>query len=316
MSVSARPLRVATGAALAALLIASSAPAAGATVAVESTTECPTAADVAAQIERFVPPETPMGYRLILSAGSSPESLQVSLLDRGGDVVRQRTTPLLETCAALAEEIAVLAATWIGELPAPEVRVLDAAPVQPPVAPAATAPVLAESVHDDAQPEPGQSGLAISAGAGVSTPATFWIAPALTVRALWHARGGDAPFLAAGLFANLPRAQTFAEGTPSEFQDYWYRLRITAAAGYRWQSGRFHLSLEAPVTIEIDGRSVDGASTLHGLDFDALGLDALERVGISPRDSMLAAGDCVADRPRTVLEAVRAGIRAAKRALA
>jgi glycerol-3-phosphate dehydrogenase subunit B len=53
------------------------------------------------------------------------------------------------------------------------------------------------------------------------------------------------------------------------------------------------------------------------VDFSASGLGALERVGILADDvrvagapGLLVAGDVVAARPRTVLEAVRAGVRA------
>lgn len=84
----------------------------------------------------------------------------------------------------------------------------------------------------------------------------------------------------------------------------------------------FRLSLRAPVRFELDGKELDAASTLHGVDFDALGLRALERVGVAsdgPRavgqTTLFVAGDVVAARPRTVLEAARAGIAAARAAL-
>ncbi len=59
------------------------------------------------------------------------------------------------------------------------------------------------------------------------------------------------------------------------------------------------------------------------MDFDRRGFGTLERIGIAVdgsavrgADDMYAAGDCVAGRPRTVLEAASAGIAAARRALA
>jgi glycine/D-amino acid oxidase-like deaminating enzyme len=91
--------------------------------------------------------------------------------------------------------------------------------------------------------------------------------------------------------------------------------------GHRGGAG-FRLSLGAPVPFELDGNELDAASTLHGVDFEALGLGALERVGVAsdgPRvvgqTTLFVAGDVVAARPRTVLEAARAGIAAARAAL-
>lgn len=83
----------------------------------------------------------------------------------------------------------------------------------------------------------------------------------------------------------------------------------------------FHASVEGPLPLELDGVPVDRVSTLHGVDFQAKGLRALERVGIAAQGSsvrgierLFVAGDCVADRPRTVLEAARAGIAAGRAA--
>ncbi len=80
----------------------------------------------------------------------------------------------------------------------------------------------------------------------------------------------------------------------------------------------FHLSLRAPVRFELDGEELDGVSSLHGVDFEARGLDVLERVGVLStaeqvrgQRGLFVAGDAAAGRPRTVLEAVRSGIAAA-----
>lgn len=85
----------------------------------------------------------------------------------------------------------------------------------------------------------------------------------------------------------------------------------------------FHLSLEAPFGLELDGAPLDRVSSLHGIDFGVHGLGVLERVGIAVDPSCavrgsegaFAAGDCVAGRPRTVLEAMRTGLAAARAAL-
>jgi glycerol-3-phosphate dehydrogenase subunit B len=84
----------------------------------------------------------------------------------------------------------------------------------------------------------------------------------------------------------------------------------------------FKLSLEAPVRFELDGHDLDAPSTLHGIDFQAHGLAALQRIGIATdgvrvqgQAKLFAAGDVVSARPRTVLEAIRAGLAAARAAL-
>jgi glycerol-3-phosphate dehydrogenase subunit B len=83
----------------------------------------------------------------------------------------------------------------------------------------------------------------------------------------------------------------------------------------------FSLSLRAPLPLRLDGREVALESGVLGADLQSLGRDALERVGIAVDDEqqsglpgLLAAGDVVADRPRTALEAMAAGISAARSA--
>jgi glycerol-3-phosphate dehydrogenase subunit B len=86
---------------------------------------------------------------------------------------------------------------------------------------------------------------------------------------------------------------------------------------------RFHASLRAPVAIEIDGLCVDAVSSLFGIDVSAWGMNVLERIGIATdgvcvrgSPGLFAAGDCVAARPRTALEAMTRGAEAARAALA
>jgi anaerobic glycerol-3-phosphate dehydrogenase len=85
----------------------------------------------------------------------------------------------------------------------------------------------------------------------------------------------------------------------------------------------FRLSLQVPVALGLAGTKLAPASSLHGpvLTEDS-GPSALEAVGILTRgcaiqgqSDLFAAGACMAGRPRTVLEAVRAGITAARTAL-
>lgn len=80
----------------------------------------------------------------------------------------------------------------------------------------------------------------------------------------------------------------------------------------------FGLSLDADVPLELDGELCDVGSSMWGPSFSRKGLGALERVGVradasgrvSSSLALFAAGDLLADRPRTVLEALGAGTRA------
>jgi len=99
------------------------------------------------------------------------------------------------------------------------------------------------------------------------------------------------------------------------------RMEHTGSTENDHPSG-FSLSLSIPVSFARDGAVIDQVSSRHGVDFGALGLSALERIGIAVEGpavlgtkGLFAAGECVADRSRTVLEAARAGALAARAAL-
>lgn len=85
----------------------------------------------------------------------------------------------------------------------------------------------------------------------------------------------------------------------------------------------FRPGVRVPVEIGFDEVAAHALASPHGVDLDALGMSAIERVGILARheripqcEGLFAAGDCIAGRPRTVLEAARAGMAAARAALA
>lgn len=92
---------------------------------------------------------------------------------------------------------------------------------------------------------------------------------------------------------------------------------VVLAAQYG-QPLTFELSLEAEVALRLDGELLDAGSSLWGPSFSRKGLQLLERVGVhtdatgsaSPASPLFAAGDLVADRPRSVLDALSAGTRA------
>jgi anaerobic glycerol-3-phosphate dehydrogenase len=85
-------------------------------------------------------------------------------------------------------------------------------------------------------------------------------------------------------------------------------------------SGRsFSLSVDTPLGLRLSGREVTLQSGALGADLQLLGLAALEAVGLSVDEQQLAqapdlyaVGDVVADRPRCALEAIYAGIAAAR----
>jgi glycerol-3-phosphate dehydrogenase subunit B len=102
---------------------------------------------------------------------------------------------------------------------------------------------------------------------------------------------------------------------------------IELAVDHELGSRGFRLAIDAPVRVTVDGELAGEASSLFGPTFGS-GFGALERVGVELTSTGLvrsatggatpglaAAGDCVAGRPRSLLEAVRAGTAAARAVL-
>ena len=80
----------------------------------------------------------------------------------------------------------------------------------------------------------------------------------------------------------------------------------------------FKLSLDAPVRFALGRATLDQVSSLDGIDWQTLGWEALEQVGVATDGSRVSgarglyvAGGAAAGRARTALEAVRSGIAAA-----
>jgi hypothetical protein len=97
----------------------------------------------------------------------------------------------------------------------------------------------------------------------------------------------------------------------------------TALAVGSFPRGAFRPSVRVRVELGFSGQALDRASSDRGLDLAALGMGALERVGILVEGStargapgIFVAGDAVADLPRTALGAARSGIAAARAAMA
>lgn len=112
-----------------------------------------------------------------------------------------------------------------------------------------------------------------------------------------------------------------SRGTDAEVNAIVLAIGGVAAGGVTltvWEGshGPLTLSLRAPVRLGLAGRMLE-ASARSGPDWASLGISALERLGIladgvrvAGSEALFAVGDAVADRPRTVLEAVRSGIEA------
>jgi hypothetical protein len=85
----------------------------------------------------------------------------------------------------------------------------------------------------------------------------------------------------------------------------------------------FELSLGLQVPLAFGaGAGFDQVASLHGLDFSPMGLPLLENVGVIARDTavqgmpgLFAAGDVVANGPRSVLGALQSGCTAGQRAV-
>ena len=94
-------------------------------------------------------------------------------------------------------------------------------------------------------------------------------------------------------------------------------IRFLAGTGPAARS--FSLSVEVPLPLRLGGREVTLESGVLGADLQSLGRGALETVGVLADEAqrtlvpgLYAAGDVVTDRPRAALEAIYAGIAAAR----
>jgi hypothetical protein len=96
-------------------------------------------------------------------------------------------------------------------------------------------------------------------------------------------------------------------------------VRLPGTLGDALRAAPAGLSLDVAVTFRLAGKIYDGASSLHGPDFELGGAAALERLGVAAdgvraagQTGLFVAGDVIADRPRTALEAARSGIAAGR----
>jgi glycerol-3-phosphate dehydrogenase subunit B len=140
----------------------------------------------------------------------------------------------------------------------------------------------------------------------------------------------DGLLAGAGITAHRERVDSLAReahgwrvrGGP-ELPDTPYDAAVLAtggvcAGGLVFGSSTFRPSIDVAVTIGLEGRQFDGASLRGGLPWVA-DPSALLRLGILADhglarggNGLIVAGDCVEGRPRTALEAARAGIAATR----
>ena len=89
----------------------------------------------------------------------------------------------------------------------------------------------------------------------------------------------------------------------------------------------FRLPFDAPVAVALDGEPGESGGSLYGPSLEVRGFGVLERVGVHAdargavfrmgerSAGLFVAGDALAARPRTIFEAVRSGVEAARGAL-
>ena len=191
---------------------------------------CPDAAAVERALLRLLPEGPPSGYALRLALdGFDQDELRMELRDPSGRIVSERWLPTGPSCAGVAEELAVIAATWLGDLP-PQVPI---ALPQPPAVVAAPAPPRANALLSAfAAPRRWSVGL----GTGLASPGVIWITQAFALETRWLFGEPSGLYVGAGAFGTWPRPREF-DGSPAGTEASWYRIRFVAEAGGFWQWG-------------------------------------------------------------------------------
>ena len=229
---------------------------------IRSDVACPTADSVGASLQPLI--GAGQAAAATLSVARGPSSFEVRLVDVGGALVAQRSWPFDVPCAATTEAIAVVAATWLGELP-PVSREIAPPSAKPP--PLSTGLVL-ETV---AAPPPTRSSRqwAVVVGAGVASPiaapdsgVVSWPVAALKVAGEVGGTGEVAPFGGLGFVIDLPRdheldAPTSSnDGTAHDGAYSWYRWAVEPMGGVTVRTGRIAFTTSAGLSL--------GRITAHG----------------------------------------------------
>jgi hypothetical protein len=257
-----------------------------------SDVDCPGAAAVGASVRRVLGAEPTAPATLSVSPGAG--ALVVRLVDGGGALVAERSWPASGPCDAAAEAIAVVAATWLGDLPPVENEV--AAPPAPP-APAveATAVPVVRATPAPAAPAHRWAGTLL-VGAGVATPVASpvsttgtWPVPSVKIAGQLRGTGPTTAFGELGLVADVPRDRTFGGGAslPGGATNSWDRFTIEPMGGVRIRTDETTLSAGAGLAAGVYEVSGAGGAnfTYRWFDLDAV-VEARAglTLGPAPRD--------------------------------
>jgi hypothetical protein len=203
---------------------------------ISSNFACPDAAAVDGHLRRLFPAGVPAGFTLRLETATdaaADTALRIELLDGSSRIVSERRLAGAPSCAAAAEEVALVAATWLADLPPQE----PTAVALPLLAPALPASLAAVSAAQD--PRPSRS-WTVGVATGIASPADLWITQAFALETRWLSGEPSGFYLAAGAFGTWPRARNFDGGSGYAS---WYRVRFIAEAGRYWRWDRFGATL-------------------------------------------------------------------------
>jgi hypothetical protein len=211
------------------LLLALASTTAAGGLRIRSDVDCPSADAVGASLRRVLGGEPAAPGTLSVSPGAA--SYVVRLVDGGGALVAERAWPAAGPCDAAAEAIAVVAATWLGDLPpvahevaAPVPQAVDETPAPVIRASPASAPLwrrwartvlVGVGIASPIAPPPGQGAL------------VHWPVPTLEVAGLLRGGGDTAAFAELGFVADLPREHSFGGGGGVS----WDRMTIEPMGG-------------------------------------------------------------------------------------
>lgn len=204
---------------------------------VTSTASCPDAATVEGELGRLLPDGFPPGYALrVAPEGPDQDALRLELIDPSGRVASKRRLAPGPSCAAVAEELAVVAATWLGDLP-------PQAPLAMPPPPEVIATLSPPPVIAPAPPAiPWR--WSVGLGTGLSTPGAIWVTQAFALETRWLFGEPHGFYLGVGGYGTWPRAKDYPDTTAGQNTESvsWYRIRVLAEAGAHWSWARFSVT--------------------------------------------------------------------------
>jgi hypothetical protein len=216
-------------------------------VVVESTTDCPTAAEVEQRLRVLLPPLGDAVEPARASLAAEDGALRVRLRAADGATIAERTLTIAASCADRANVVAVVIAAWDVQQRAE--RVDDPSlPRAPRAAPPPQAPTVVVAAPSPPAPAGPQLELRLAPGATLADGVT---PSAALAASLWGRRLGAR----LGVFGLLPRTEALGAG-----QARWTRVGATLEAAAR-SSGRLG---------RLDGHAgfIAGAVVARGQGFD------------------------------------------------